>query len=182
MKNLFKTMLATGLISVALTHHSFAQERYANAVAVDINRDVIADDYNKGALANVSTAVATTTNPLLLTRFAAQFPLATNQLWAINNSSFGVTFLNNGRKTTASFTQKGQLNYVIAVCNLEQLPASFRCTISKDYAMYKLYNAIEMKAYDAVVYQVVLEGAQHYITLKFTNEGVEEIERLSKSN
>lgn len=43
-----------------------------------------------------------------------------------------------------------------------------------------LYNAIEIKAHDAVSYQAVLVYELDFITLKFTDGGVEKIQQLKR--
>lgn len=177
MKNSIKAIAATALIIVLSSGNSYAQEvssvsapgktAYASTTAATAEKNN-----------HISAAVV---NPITAAKFSTLFPAATNQKWTGKDNNVWVSFLNNGRKATASFTPKGKMNYVITDCAMEQLPESFRKTISKEYASYSLYNAIEIKAYDAVAYQVVLENASTYITLKFTSEGVEEIQQLKKT-
>ncbi len=173
MKNSIKAITATVLITILSSGNLYAQDAYINASAKT--------PYSTTAGANTSNNSSVAINPLVSAKFSTLFPQATNQQWALNNNSSWVSFLNNGRKASASFTSKGKMNYVITDCAMEQLPGSFRKTISKEYASYNLYNAIEIKAYDAVAYQVVLENASTYITLKFTSDGIEEIQQLKKT-
>lgn len=174
MKNSIKAIASIGLITGLLSGNSYAQQADINAPA-------------RPSYANNSTAVSSTNsdpaavNPGVTAKFSTLFPTATDSKWTSSNNNFWVSFLNNGRKANASFTPKGKMNYVITDCTIEQLPGSFRKTINKEYSSYKLYNAIEIKAYNAVAYQAILENESAYITLKFTSEGVEEIQHCSKA-
>ncbi len=112
--------------------------------------------------------------------FSTLFPNASQPKWtSAENNSF-VSFLNNGRKATASFSEKGKLNYVITDCSMNELPAAFSKNIRKDYAAYQLFHAIEIKAHGETAYQAVLENTRGYLTLKFTADGVEEIQQVKK--
>lgn len=114
------------------------------------------------------------------TNFSTLFPNASQQKWSIAAGNNFVSFLNNGRKATASFTAKGNMNYVITNCELNNLPEDFSKSIKSNYADYKLFHAIEIKAYGETAYQAVMESATNFITLKFTNDGVEEIQTVKK--
>ena len=108
--------------------------------------------------------------------FNALFPNATNPLWsATGDNNFYVSFFNNGRKANASFTVKGKMNYCITDCSIENLPASFRKTIKKQYPGHRLLKATELKAHGSVVYEAVMETSKGFKTLKYTEEGIEEI-------
>ena len=63
---------------------------------------------------------------------------------------------------------------------MENLPAAFSKTITNKYASYHLFNAIEIAAYGTVAYQAILENSKDFITLKYTSEGVEEIQQVKK--
>ena len=91
-----------------------------------------------------------------------------------------VSFLIKGRKGNAGFTAKAELNYVITDCNVEQLPVAFSKTIKIDYAFYHLFNAKKIAAYKTVAYQEILEDSKGFITLKYTSEGVKEVQQVKK--
>ena len=74
------------------------------------------------------------------------------------------------------------MNYAIIDCAIEQLPAAFSKAIKQDYPSCHLFNAIEITAHKAVAYQAILENAQGYITLKYTIDGLEEIQQVKKAN
>ena len=63
---------------------------------------------------------------------------------------------------------------------MENLPAAFSKTITSNYASYHLFNAIEIAAYSTVAYQAILENSKDFITLKYTSEGIEEIQQVKK--
>ena len=105
---------------------------------------------------------------------------ATNLKRANTRDNCWVSFLNNSRKAKASFSPKGILNYIITDCAMENLPEAFSKKIMNKYASYHLFNAIEIAAYSTVAYQAVLENSKGYITLKYTPDGVEEIQQVKK--
>lgn len=170
-----KKIAAIILVAIVFFNNSFAQQMYAHASlkTSEANRTVYADENN-------NTKIDEVTNPLITTKFSALFPNATNLKWTASTDNFWVTFLNNGRKANASFTLKGKLNYIITDCAMENLPGAFSKTITNEYASYHLFNAREIKAYGSVVYQAILEDSKGYITLKYTSEGVEQIQQVKK--
>lgn len=107
--------------------------------------------------------------------FSTLFPNASQQKWSNSDGSSIVTFVNNGRKATASFSAKGTLNYVISTCSANDLPSTFSKNIRTNYAEYQLFHAIEIKAYGETAYQAILENDDEFVTLKFTTDGVEQL-------
>ncbi len=176
MKNLIKTLSVTMVVTVLLSYNSVAQQMFAGNTAKTVYATG-SIDIKEANTVNINVA----TTPDVETKFAVLFPSAANLQWSGTDKNYWVSFLNNGRKTTASFTPKGKMNYVISDCTTDQLPAAFRNTIKKEYALYNLYNAIEIKAYNSVAYQAVLENSVNFITLKYTSDGVEEIKQVKKT-
>jgi len=140
----------------------------------DISHDVKADEVI------ITPAALAESNVKLSTRFKARFPGASMAQWTNGSEAFYVTFLNNGRKAKACFTSAGRLNYTVTECTLEQLPASLRKNILAGYKTYTLFNAIEIDAYGSIAHQVILENATGFITLGATEEGVSEIQQVTK--
>ncbi len=175
MKHSSKIIAATLVLSIALSANTFAQESYASpsSAAVYAKNTITVEANNAG-----NTAVAA--NAKTEARFSALFPNASNLHWSAGADNYWVSFLNNGRKANASFSPKGKMNYSITVCAMEHLPAAFSKTIEKEYAAYSLFNAIEIKAHSAVVYQAILENSNGFIKLKYTTDGVEEIQQVKK--
>lgn len=169
MKNLIGSIFATATIFLSLVTNCSAQELANNAKGSTVNTN------------STESKNTDVTNQVVANSFSTLFPAATSQRWTTKDNNTFVSFLNNGKKANASFSLKGKLNYVITECELEHLPASFIKEIKKDYASYKLYNAIEVKAHDAVSYQAVLVNELDFITLKFTDGGVEKIQQLKKA-
>ena len=139
---------------------------------MDANTTVFVDENS-----NAKTVVA---DALIVSKFSSLYPNATNLNWANTSNNYWVSFLNNNRKAKASFSPKGILNYIITDCVMENLPAAFSKTITNKYASYHLFNAIEIAAYGTVACQAILENSKDFITLKYTSEGVEEIQQVKK--
>lgn len=170
-----KIIATTILLIIAFSPLTFAQQAYAGAS----NQQ----SYAKNTVGFEEGMVTTPTlvaNPDMEARFSALFPNASQQQWSTGADNYWVSFLNNGRKANASFTLKGQMMYTITVCTIEHLPAALSKTIKKEYPTYSLFNAIEIKAHGAVVYQAILENSHSFTTLKYTTDGVEEIQRVKK--
>ena len=170
-----KIIAVTFLLAIGLSSASFAQQSYAgNSVKLtDANTDDIVDENSNAKTVNVADA-------LIVSKFSSLFTNATNLKWANSTDNCWVSFLNNNRKAKASFTSKGILNYIITDCAMENLPAALIKTITNNYASYHLFNAIEIAAYNTLAYQAILENSTGYITLKYTADGVEEIQQVKK--
>ena len=170
-----KIIALTFLLAIGLSSASFAQQSYAsNSVKItDENTTTIVDENSNAKTDDVA-------DPLIVSKFSSLFPNATNLKWVNSGDNYWVSFLNNSRKAKASFTPKGILNYIITDCAMENLPEAFSKKIMNKYASYHLFNAIEIAAYSTVAYQAVLENSKGYITLKYTPDGVEEIQQVKK--
>ena len=170
-----KIIAVTFLLAIGLSSASFAQQSYAsNSVKLtDANTADIVDENSNAKTGDVADA-------LIVSKFSSLFPNATNLKWANSADNCWVSFLNNSRKAKASFTLKGMLNYIITDCAMENLPAAFSKTITNNYASYHLFNAIEIAAYGTVAHQAILENSTGFITLKYTPDGVEEIQQVKK--
>jgi hypothetical protein len=125
---------------------------------------------------------STCSNSRVMAKFSALFAGAVNQKWASIGDCYYVSFLNKGCKARAVFTAKGTMNYLITDLSPEQLPEHFRRRINSNYKGYAFLQAIEIAAYNAVAYQVVLEGTRRIVTLKFTADGMEELDAQTKAN
>ena len=179
MQNSIKATVASAVITLLLSGNIQAQDANSSSTAKTVYKNI--PTVIKDIPANVANENIAANNPMILAKFSTLFPLATQPQWTGSKDNLWVSFLNNGRKASACFTPKGQMNYAISDCAEDQLPAAFSNTIKKDYPLYHLYNAVEIKAYDAVAYQVVLENSNKFITLKYTSEGVEEIQQVVKT-
>ena len=175
MINSAKIIAASVLIAATFSTNSFAQQAYASTTKLQSNERNAIDP-----LVNNSIKSNDATNAAITAKFAALFPNSSNQVWSSTGDNSWVSFLNEGRKANASFTSKGKMSYIITDCTMENLPFAFSKTIKNEYASYSLFNAIEIKAHGAVVYQAILEDSKGFITLKYTSDGVEQIQQVKK--
>lgn len=167
MKQSIKSIPAIIFFSLVLFTQSFAQDMIAANKVPSENRALSSGE--------------TRGNENITERsFSALFPNATQQQWKVTTENSFVSFLNSGRQARASFNEKGAMNYVITNCSILDLPAGFSNRIKTNYAAYKLFHAIEIKAYGETAYQAVIENASSFITLKYTVDGVEEIRLVKK--
>ncbi|AHF17284.1 hypothetical protein [Niabella soli] len=174
MKRQLKTLSAACFLVLGGFLPSYAQNRYEGTVAKAFNATILM------ALVDINKETVTEANPAAHSSFSILFPNATEPKWTQKDTYSYVSFLNNGRKATASFSPKGVLNYVITECSLEQLPKLFNRKIRKSYAGYWLLQATEIQAYGQKAYQAILENASGFITLKYTTDGVECIRNVIK--
>ena len=189
MKILFKTMLTAIVLMLSMTNSTNAQNMYAansRSSGQDNQADagtVVTKTAEEPTTDGNATSIAILESNLKLKeRFSALYPAAEKQRWGMVENCYYVSFLSNGRKSRASFTQKGVMTYAITDCTMEQLPIALRTIIGKKYPGHKLLNGIEINAYNEIGYQVVLENATSYITLKSDGEIVEKIQETRKSN
>ena len=175
MKHSFKLSALSMLITVTLFSNAYAQDATAIATV-----QTSGPNNNFHLKENNSIKTDFEANSVVTDKFSTLFPNAASQQWAGGVDNCWVSFLNNGRKVKASFTQEGKLNYAITDCAMQHLPATFSIIIKDTYASYKLFNAIEIAAHGMVAYQAILEDSKSYITLKYTSGGVEEIQQVKK--
>ncbi len=169
-----KLIAATCCFVAGFPSLSQAQEMNANTLvqpAIATTRGTLSDNDTENSLAE---------NTAIKTLFSMLFPLATAPQWSQNGANNFVSFLNNGRKASACFSPKGKLNYTITACDADQLPKDFRKKISKSYKSYHLFHATQITAYGETAYQAIMENTTGFITLKYTSEGVEEIQQVKK--
>ena len=178
MQNSIK-LTATALVGFLLSNSVLAQDTYIGSTAKTIYTSTATQNAKISATNANEDVVATYQG--VMGKFSSMYPGATSPQWTTSQDNLWVSFLHNGRKSSASFNLKGKMNYVILDCGIDQLPAAFSNTIKKEYASYSLCNAIQIKAHDAVAYQVVLENSASFLTLKYTSEGVEEVGKVTKT-
>lgn len=154
-----------------------------------LSRAQIMDAVNPGQAANSPSGDTKTENPAentltensaIKSLFLSLFPNATRQKWAQNGPNSFVSFLNNGRNASACFSAKGKLNYAITECGKENLPQDLLEKIRKSYGDWRLFRAVEIKAYGETAWQAIMENATGFIILKYTLDGVEEIQIVKK--
>ena len=174
MTALKKIITATILLTMASITNSFAHE----ATVIDTTQPSHIN--NSFAVNENNDRTDIEANPAVSTKFSTLFPKATSQVWTAGADNFWVSFLNNGRKANASFTLKGKLNYIITHCAIENLPEVFSNKITSEYGSYQLFDAKEITAHGTVAYQAILKDSKGFITLKYTSEGVEEIQQVKK--
>lgn len=167
MKRLFKPAPAIMLLLLSLTYICHTQNSYAGIPGNSGNGSIVSDTLLES-------------NPRLKAGFSKSFPAALQQRWSKLDDGFYVSFLNNGRKSNAVFSKHGTINYVISDCTMEQLPEAFRDEIQKDYPGYQLKHGFEINVHNEVIYQVVLENAKQYVTLRSNGESSEKIQQVNK--
>lgn len=135
---------------------------------------------NVSATAEAGTAIVQP-NIKMQQVFLKQFPNATKIEWRQLTKNYYISFLNRDQKASTVLTPKGIIKYTVTNCTLKQLPAALQNKIAKHYAGYAFVSATQIDAYDAVAHEVILENDKDYITLKATEDGVEEKQNIRKT-
>lgn len=130
--------------------------------------------------ANPAISVATAPNAAAMNVFVRLFPEAKDAIWSPLAKGQVVFFQHQGQKLQAGFDLKGRLNYVLTILTKEQLPAKFLSVLHSAYESYELLSAKEVKAYGEIASYAILESAADFVTLKYTRDGVELEQRVSK--
>ena len=143
MKQSIKSIVTILSLILGLGIFSFAQDLGSGNAIQSANSIPAGDNYS-----SENTAKAT---------FSTMFPNASQQKWTTAGSTSFVSFLNKGRKATASFNSKGNLNYLITSCSMNNLPAVISKNLKSNYSNYQLSHAIEIKAHGETAYQAVIE-------------------------
>lgn len=120
-------------------------------------------------------------NPGLTKKFTARFPQAQDAKWFPGKECYLVTFSTNNQHCRGSFTSTGKMNYVIAGCSQDQLPAAISKRIQRSYKEYRFFNAIQVDAHNDIAHQVVLENDVNYVTLVFSGDDMEEVKTIVKN-
>jgi hypothetical protein len=167
MKQFIKNMTASFFLSICIPAFSFAQD-----IAVAIPFEASSDKLPAGYIVHVETMAEA--------NFALLFPNASRQKWSFSVTGSFVSFCNGDRKARAAFDANGEMKYVITDCDINHIPPAFSKIIRDDYSGYLLYHATEIKAHGETAYTAILENATGYIMLKFTRDGLEEMEEVRK--
>lgn len=171
-----------GLFAVALLLPglSVAQQAYiSNANVAKVSAQNVIASGNELIESSI-TSQAAILSAKLQDRFSTLFPNAENTRWLQKDNTFYVSFSREGKKIRASFDVNGQLNYAITNCSRKQLPENLQKYLQKNYGEYDLFHAKQINAYDAVSYEVILENADHFITIRSTRDGIEKIKQVNK--
>jgi len=171
-----------GLIAAAflLPGLSIAQQAYvANANVAKVTAQNVIASGNEITESSITSPTATL-SVKLQDHFSILFPNAEHSKWSQKDNTFYVSFSNEGKKIQASFDANGRLNYTITNCSKEQLPANLQQYLQKNYGEYDLFHAKQINAYDAVSYEVILENADHFVTIRSTRDGIEKIKQVNK--
>ena len=183
MNSLLKKFLFVSVLTFALMNSPFAQqiEKSTAIVIHDATGNTEAKPVsNDLVISNSEMSGNLMEYPKVIKRFSILYPDPNNPQWTEINNVLFVSFTNNGNKTRACFTKDGKMNYAITDCHLPQLPEELKQHITTKYPGYTVFNAIEINAYNKIAHQVILEDATGFITLKSTDEGIDETSKVSK--
>ena len=119
--------------------------------------------------------------PMVFKRFRKLFPDAEHQTWEKRPDAYLAYFINNGYKTTASFSMEGKLIYAICEKDKKGLPSYIVEQLERQYPEFVVCNVKEIICKGANFYYVLLEDKVVYLQLLFTPFGSEEVQRILRS-
>lgn len=110
-------------------------------------------------------------NSLTHASFKALFPGASNVSWDESADFFSAAFTMDDENYTAFFTREGDLIGTTQKVELSQLPAKAQRKIKKDYASFKVTEAIRFNQDDRSNYYVRVEDGNQKQILEVTAYG-----------
>ena len=171
-----------GIIVLLSFQFSFAQQNNDQTNSSSIASAPVGGlkkgDSNAGHLLSDETP---SSNAELMATFTKMYPTASQQQWFKMEKGYWVSFAENGRKMRAGFDLNGKFNYSVADCTIDGLPRALKSEIDKKYSGASLIDAIEIKAFNQVTYQVILEKNGNHITLKSDGVDVEKTKQVSNT-
>ena len=114
--------------------------------------------------------------------FLKQFPEATGVQWRQLAENYYISFLNGDQKASTVLSPKGIIKYTVTNCTINQLPKVLQTKIAKYYDGYAFVSALQINAHDAVAHEVILQNEKDYLKLKSTEDGVEVLQTITKTN
>lgn len=119
-------------------------------------------------------------HPQMLDNFAKHFPSATAVSWSRLNEYYQASFVLEGKKARAVFTNQDQLSYSVVQYRLQDLPVQLTELLSANYNGYTIFSAQEVKNRLGSCYNLVMEDASRFVNLKIAGDDIEEVSRIKK--
>jgi len=154
------------LLGLAVSVSSFAQTE--NYIASNNVSHHIAEP-----VASHKAAAKPITTSLVEEGFAKRFPQATDAKWIKLENGFLASFLHEGQKITAAFSDQGKFGYAITRLDASKLPAEVSAFIEKQYPGNTLLQAVSIRDNSQTIYQTILQHGTSYIKIKSTGEDME---------
>lgn len=171
----FKKPVFTILLYMAGGGFAFAQSAFNTTLVQNAGRTE-----QPGVNSSVNSVSTVVPASAILARFNSIYPSAEGAIWYCTEQFNYASFLNAGHRINVSFAPDGKLNYSIAACEMSQLPESFKKIIKREYKDAQILNTKRIEAYGRTAFWAVLENLSQFVVLKYTNDGVEEVQRVKK--
>ena len=113
--------------------------------------------------------------------FPLDFPNAQNVQWTTYNNIYSATFMIDDLVTRAVYNTAGIFSYAVTNYPTDRLPTHILKSVSRNYKSYQIFSATELKAYGSRAFHIILENNNSYLTVKITNNSIEELKKLKKS-
>ncbi len=129
---------------------------------------------------NNQIAILETDFPKVAAAFSKMYCSAQSQVWFKSDKALHVSFKIGGNKIRAVLTLKGNLIYAIADLNTQAMPELISKAIQHKYPFFFVADVKQIAMADMIVYRVILESNNAFITVQADEEGVLEIKKMRK--
>jgi hypothetical protein len=110
--------------------------------------------------------------------FKKAFPSIDNEKWRENNGYLYATFQSNGIVNKLAYTASGRLDYALKSYGEKQLPSTIRSAIKSVYYDFAITHVQELTIGRNTVYLVTLRDDATLRTIRYSDQGMEEIQLL----
>lgn len=112
--------------------------------------------------------------------FARIFPQAKNTRWLKMPGATLVFFDMNGNHTNAVLSKKGVFRYSVQEMRTANIPMQVQQEIHRRYPGYSFFNTKEIRNTHSSGFYMVIENKKEFLSLLVNDDGVDELNRLSK--
>lgn len=157
---------------------SFAQQAYQpTAAATTENATLLNDNVPNGSATTSSTVEAK-----VIRSFNKHFKNVDNQKWYLINQDYLASFPVKDRQALAWFRKNGQMTHAVYYGFEKHLPEIERKMIESNYEDYSIGATQEIHSVSGTAWVATLENSKSIVKVKITDNGLEEMERIKKSN
>jgi hypothetical protein len=157
--------VCVGSLLILSTGHLFAQENGSDKMLEQVT----------------VTATNTKVPQKVWENFLKYYPAAENPRWYDLNNRFFVRYWLQDEPSQSLFTKRGNLVYTISYCEEKDLPEAIRQEVKRKYFDYAIKGITKVSDQNDAAWMIHLEGARNYITVRMTDQEMEEVQKLNKS-
>ena len=134
----------------------------------------------------IAVATAAANDPVLISKevqaaFKKEFPGSEVLNWNTVGEYFRATFLLDGRRTDAYFSEDGQLQGSVRTLFFNQVPLAVMTAVDKRYTAADVMEVYEITNVEGTAYRITLESQEKKYRIKIdANGNITQSEKLKK--